>query len=70
MTQPHMTEGSDLLTTPQAAAMLGRNPQVLADWRHQKRGPRYIKIEKAVRYRRSDIEQYLEDRTVDPATQQ
>jgi predicted DNA-binding transcriptional regulator AlpA len=55
-----------LITTKIAADLLGRHPAVLADWRHQKRGPRYIKIGKSIRYRLSDIDNWIDRHTVDP----
>ena len=56
-----------LLTPVQAAELLGLldrrgnvSTETLAQWRSQGRGPRYIKLEKRlVRYRRSDLENYL-----------
>jgi predicted DNA-binding transcriptional regulator AlpA len=34
-------------------------------WRQQGTGPKYIKLGGRVRYRRSDIEEWLDSRTVD-----
>jgi excisionase family DNA binding protein len=32
----------------------------LANWRYQRRGPRFVKVGRHVRYRRSDVEAWLE----------
>ena len=56
----------DLLKTPEAAQVLGKNPQELSDWRHQGRGPAYVKIGRSVRYRPSDIESFIASNIVEP----
>ncbi len=38
----------------------------LAKWRCQGRGPRFIKLGGRIRYRLSDVEAYLRERTVEP----
>jgi excisionase family DNA binding protein len=49
-----------LLTPREAAEFLGLPESTLAQWRSQRRGPPYIKLElRLVRYRRSDLEAYL-----------
>jgi predicted DNA-binding transcriptional regulator AlpA len=55
-----------LLKASEAAEYIGRIPQVLSDWRRQGRGPRYVKHSRSVRYRRSDIEKWIDDHMVDP----
>ncbi len=58
----------DRLITPAAvAALLSMNTQTLAVWRHLGKGPVYIKVEGAVRYRLSDIESWLRHNTITPA---
>lgn len=54
-------EGNNSLLTPrQAAEYLGLPESTLAQWRSQRRGPSYIKLElRLVRYRVSDLETYL-----------
>jgi len=56
-----MATHSELLLTPkEAAEFLGIPLGTLAQWRSQRRGPPYIKLEeRLVRYRRSDLEKYL-----------
>ncbi len=54
----------ELMTSPDAARFLKLEPQTLRSWRVQGRGPRYIRIAGTrVAYRRSELEQWLEDRT-------
>lgn len=60
-----MSLPDDLLTPQDAAAVLGVETQTLAKWRCQKSySLRYIKVGGLVRYRRSDLDQFLSDRTV------
>jgi predicted DNA-binding transcriptional regulator AlpA len=49
-----------LLTPRDAAEILGVPESTLAQWRSQRRGPPYVKLEsRLVRYRRSDLEVYI-----------
>ncbi len=56
-----MSSNSKALLTPkEAAELLGIPESTLAQWRSQRRGPRYIKLElRLVRYRASDLEAWL-----------
>jgi predicted DNA-binding transcriptional regulator AlpA len=55
-----------LLTPKEAAEFLEIPAGTLAQWRSQRRGPPYIKLEeRLVRYRRSDLEEYLSGHLVD-----
>jgi excisionase family DNA binding protein len=61
---------SDLLTREQAAQYLGLKPQTLSVWACTKRyGLPYLKVGSLARYRRSDLDAWLQSRTVngDPA---
>jgi excisionase family DNA binding protein len=61
MTSAHKT----LLTPHEAAEFLTISSETLAQWRSQRRGPQYIKLEgRLVRYRLSDLESYLTERLV------
>jgi predicted DNA-binding transcriptional regulator AlpA len=52
-----------LLTTPQAAAVLGFHPSYLAKARLTGNGPRYLKIGgRSVRYRPGDLDAWLADK--------
>jgi len=56
---------SGLLTREEAAKYLDVKPQTLACWATTKRyGLRYIKIGRSVRYRKADLDRFLEARTV------
>jgi len=59
------TTSSDLLTRQQAAEFLGVKVQTLAVWATTKRYPLpMVKVGCLVRYRRSDLERFLDQRTV------
>ena len=55
---------SDLLTETEAAQVLGMKPQSLSVWRLHKKNLPFVKIGRLVRYRREDIEAWLERQTV------
>lgn len=61
-----MTYRPDALLNPaDAAEFLGVKMQTLSIWRSTGRyGIPFIKVGRAVRYRRSDLERFLESRTV------
>ena len=55
-----------LLSRNEAAAFLGVKPNTLAVWATNKRyALPYVKVGSLVRYRRSDLEHFIERRTVD-----
>lgn len=50
-----------LLTTAQAAALLGLSPRTLGGLRLRGGGPRYVRLSaRAVRYRREDLAAWIE----------
>ncbi|AON69837.1 TPA: helix-turn-helix domain-containing protein [Pseudomonas aeruginosa] len=52
---------SDLLTPDQVAAALGLSHRTLAAWRSSRRHPLpYVKIGSRVRYRRQDVDAWLQ----------
>lgn len=53
-----------LVTSRQAAEILGVPEGTLGQWRFAGRGPKFVKVGRMVRYRVSDIDEYLEERTV------
>jgi hypothetical protein len=56
-----------LLTPSQAAEAIGVQPQTLAVWRASKRYPLpYVKSGRLVRYRESDLLEFIRQRTVHP----
>ena len=50
----------------EAAIFMGLAVQTLRNFRHQRRGPAYLKIGRAVRYDLGDIKAYLQKRRIDP----
>ena len=56
-----------LLTPRQAAELLGVPESTLAQWRSQRRGPPYVKLEsRLIRYRVAHLEAYLAEHVVQP----
>ena len=61
---------SELLTREEAAAYLGVKPQTLAVWHTTRRHKiPLIKVGSKVRYRRADLDAWLESRTIGGDTQ-
>lgn len=57
--------GDELLDEVAAAELLGIKPQTLSVWRCTGRYElSFVKVGRCVRYRRSDLVQFLADRTV------
>lgn len=50
----------------QAADYLGMKVTTLRQWRHLSRGPIYLKIGRSVRYRREDLDAFLQQSAVLP----
>jgi excisionase family DNA binding protein len=68
-----MTEAVDktwrpdpLLTVDQVADWLGKPKNTLYAWHSRGKGPRAIRVGNTLRYRRSEVERWLDDHT-DPA---
>lgn len=58
-----------LLTAIEAAEFLGVKPQTLAVWRcNQRYDLPFVKVGNAVKYRMSDLEAWLESRTIGKLT--
>ncbi len=51
-----------LLTTKDAAKLLGRRPHTLENWRCNGDGPPFHKTGGSIVYKRSDLNEYLEER--------
>ncbi len=49
-----------------AAEILCLGVQTLRNWRHQKKGPPYLKISRSVRYRLDDLENFMDSKRIDP----
>ena len=52
-----------LLDTQQAAAAFGLSQMTLRKWRCIGEGPRFVRIGRAVRYRKADLDAYAQART-------
>ena len=53
-------KGTKLFTTEEIAAIFGLSNGYLRNLRHQKAGPKYLKIGKMVRYRIEDVQDWLD----------
>ena len=62
-------DSAGLLSTKQAARLLGVHHNTLGKWRIRGIGPRFIKAGATVRYRGSDIETWLQNRTYSNTTE-
>jgi excisionase family DNA binding protein len=54
----------EVMTDHQAADYLGLSVATLRAWRLARKGPPYVQLGRAIRYRRSDLDAYLAARTV------
>ncbi len=53
----------ELLRTPDAARILGLKPSALENLRWKGGGPPFVRLTaRAIRYRREDLEKFIEDR--------
>jgi predicted site-specific integrase-resolvase len=57
------------LKTAEAADFLQVKPTTLEQWRWQGTGPKFIKMNRAVRYRREDLEAFIEARVFGSTTE-
>jgi len=55
-----------LLNEHEAAQFLGLSVFTLRAWRSQRRGPVFVKLGRAVRYRPDDLEAFLNEAAVKP----
>lgn len=63
----HIVENHDpLFDTPTAAAYLGASEPTLQRWRKLQTGPAFIKMAGLVKYRRSDLDRYIDECTRSP----
>ena len=65
--KPSHTNHIGLLTAKQAAHYLSISTKWLANQRWQGTAPKFIRVGGAVRYRISDLEQFLEEAVVQPS---
>ena len=57
----------ELLSDEELAAILEVAPKTPAQWRHRGVGPQYIKYGRIVRYRPSDVREYVNKHVVEPS---
>ena len=67
--QPTVTENQsirdkELLTDKETAYFLGIADRTLRDWRKQGKGPAFVPMGSKIRYRKKDIDAYLDNQTV------
>jgi predicted DNA-binding transcriptional regulator AlpA len=55
-----------LLSQEEAAVVIGVKPPTLAMWRHQGKGPRFLKLGRSCFYRPRDIETWLDEQCIVP----
>ncbi len=58
------------MTTKEAAAFMGLRSNTLEIWRLRGSGPQFVKFGRAVRYRLTDLESYIEAQTRQSTSQQ
>lgn len=54
-----MSNDQEWLNTDQVAKMLGVKPGLVSSWRFSGRGPKFMKICRSIRYRLSDVQEFL-----------
>jgi predicted DNA-binding transcriptional regulator AlpA len=55
-----------MLDTKEAAGYLGLAAITLQIWRSQGRGPRYVRMGRAIRYRMADLDTWVDQQTREP----
>jgi excisionase family DNA binding protein len=55
---------TNLLTRRQAAELLKLKEQTLSKWAMLGKGPRFVRCGRAVRYRPTDVEKFIDQNTV------
>ena len=60
------TTDTSPICTKIAARIIGLGHRTLEQWRHLGKGPPYLKVGRQVRYRRYDIDVWLQDRRISP----
>lgn len=58
-----------LMTEKDVASLICITPRALQNWRLRGGGPEYVKIGRSVRYQRSDVMQFIDERKKRHSTQ-
>lgn len=67
MADPRLATPETLLTTKQAAQLMGQSDGTLRRWRSERTGPAYVQLSpRNVRYRKSDVLRYIAERVRTP----
>ena len=53
---------NQLMTEKEAASLICYTQRALQNWRLRGGGPKYVKIGRSVRYQRSDVLEFIEER--------
>lgn len=61
---------SGLMTEHQAAAYTGHSVSAYRKWRYTGEGPRYAKLGASVRYRKRDLDEWIEANLVESTSEQ
>jgi hypothetical protein len=59
-------QGGDLMRPAAASQYVDTSERTLEQWRYLGRGPAYVKVGKAVRYRKADLDAWIARQTVRP----
>jgi len=65
---PSVTASNEALTESDAAARLGLKVSTLRAWRHQRRGPVFVQLGRAIRYLRRDLDEFLDANRHSPSS--
>jgi excisionase family DNA binding protein len=60
--------GSEWMTSKEVAALVGVTAPTVRSWKHRGSGPPCYVVVGAVRYRRSEVEAWLEAQRLEPST--
>jgi predicted DNA-binding transcriptional regulator AlpA len=66
MASGEKNEPKNSMTEREAAAYLGVSPTTLNNWRARRQPPVWVKLGKAVRYLKSDLDAFLLESRIDP----
>jgi excisionase family DNA binding protein len=66
MAAPRLLNPQDFLTPEDLAELVRVPPKTIYQWNYRGTGPRFAKIGRHVRYRRADVEAWIEQQYGDP----